>query len=106
MTQTDLFGDPVRQTPPFYNTSHLTGADLTQAKRAAMTQEELILAFFKARAGQLLTPEDALKALSPRTPITSARRAISNLTLEGHLIKTERMRAGRHGKPIHYWMVR
>jgi len=105
MTQSDLFGEFDRINTAFFNTISLKGTELAQVKRSAQTQEDAVLAFFRARPGHLITPEDALKALGARPPITSVRRAITNLVSQGKLIKTERMRKGQWGKPIHYWML-
>jgi hypothetical protein len=96
--QLDIFGS-------YHNTNNLAGEELLKADRAAKGQEADILRFFSARPGQFLTPEDASAALSSRTPLTSVRRAITNLTDKGLLIKTERMRLGKYGKPIHFWSL-
>lgn len=106
MTQADLFGEPTRVTPAFYNTNASSGAELRQAKARALTQEDMILAFFAARPGQMFTPEDAQRCLPPRTLITSVRRAITNLCVEGKLIKTDHTRRGQFGAKVHYWMLR
>lgn len=95
-TQLDIFS--------YYNTNHLAGADLHEAERQAKGQEADILKFFRARPGLYLTPEDASAALSARTPLTSVRRAISNLTTKGYLRKTTAMRKGKYGKAIHHWI--
>lgn len=88
----------------YHNTNHLAGADLESAEVSAKGQEADILRFFQSRRGIYLTPEDASAALSARTPLTSVRRAISNLTEKGLLRKTQTMRQGKYGKPIHYWI--
>jgi len=89
----------------YHNTNHLHGAALHEADKAAKGQEANILAFFRARPGMYLTPEDASAALSARTPLTSVRRAISNLTDKGLLRKTTAMRKGKYGKAIHHWIA-
>jgi len=99
-TQLDIFDDR-----SYYNTNHLAGAELGKAELFAKGQEADILKFFRARPGQLLTPEDASAAVSSRTPLTSVRRAMTNLTIKGLLTKTERMRCGKYGKPIHFWSL-
>lgn len=98
-SQPDLFDHS------YYNTNNLDGEDLGKAELSAKGQEADILKFFRARPGLLLTPEDASAALSSRTPLTSVRRAITNLTIKGLLTKTERMRQGKYGKPIHFWKI-
>lgn len=89
--------------PDYYNTNKVAGETLANAQIAAKGQEEAVLKFFRSRAGHLLTPEDALTVLHQNTPLTSVRRAITNLTIKGWLTKTETMKLGRYGKPIHYW---
>lgn len=96
--QIDLF-----ERGSYYNTNSLAGNDLGLAEANAKGQEADILKFFRARPNQLLTPEDASAAVSSRTPLTSVRRAMTNLTIKGLLTKTERMRQGKYGKPIHFW---
>lgn len=88
----------------YHNTNNLVGAELHKADQAAKGQEADILRFFQARPGMYLTPEDASAAVSARTPLTSVRRAISNLTDKGLLRKTTAMRQGKYGKPIHHWI--
>lgn len=94
--QPDLFAH-------FHNTVKLSGSGLVHAKSRAMTQESLILAWFKLHPGLPLTPEQASVALPARVPLTSVRRAISDLTHAGKLRKTTRMTEGKYGLPIHYW---
>jgi|SRR5580698_2987621 hypothetical protein len=89
----------------YHNTNNLAGAELHKADQCAKGQESDILAFFRARPGMYLTPEDASAALSARTPLTSVRRAISNLTEKGYLRKTTAMRKGKYGKAIHHWIA-
>lgn len=54
-----------------------------------MTQEQIILNFFKDNPGRLCTPFEVHKAVLPIAPITSVRRAISNLTKKELLEKTD-----------------
>lgn len=96
-TQLDIFS--------YHNTNHLLGVDLECAEVNVKGQEAAILKFFRDRTGMYLTPEDASAALSARTPLTSVRRAISNLTEKGLLRKTTAMRKGKYGKQIHHWIA-
>lgn len=89
----------------YHNTNNLVGAALEEAEAQCKGQEAAILKFFRSRPGMYLTPEDASAALSARTPLTSVRRAISNLTEKGLLRKTTAMRRGKYGKPIHHWIA-
>ena len=56
----------------------------------ARTQEEYILSFFRSHSGERFTPFQVWQRLfTERVPITSIRRAITDLTTEGKLIKHE-----------------
>lgn len=89
----------------FHNTIQLAGAPLATAERAAMTQEDKILAFFQRKPGAFYTPFQ-VQALAPEmrdVPITSVRRAITNLTRSGRLRKSERTQQELYGMPNHTW---
>lgn len=85
----------------YHNTNGLEGAQLALALSRAITQEERVLEVFKD--GVMLTPEGVLEHFPRGTPLTSVRRAISNLTKAGILRKTDRMDLGFYGAPVHYW---
>lgn len=88
----------------YFNTNRLEGAELAEAERDTRRQESVVLAFFRARPGQPFTPDQVwANAFTAATPLTSIRRAITVLTNRGVLVKTERMRQGRYGKPAHCW---
>lgn len=93
---------------PFYNTIELEGAPLQSAREKARYQEDLVLDAFLGNPAASMTAEDALKALPTGTPLTSARRAITNLCERGRLIKiplSEKLTIGAMGKPIHSWRL-
>lgn len=72
----------------------------------AAKQDEIILALFKKEAHRDITPfemESCLRLNGHNYPITSIRRAITNLTKDGKLIKTSNMRPGEYGKPTYAW---
>jgi hypothetical protein len=100
--QADLFG---ARPPAFYNTNKLAGDELRAVVAAALTQEQRILALFRARPDELLSPEDVMAVLPKHTPLTSARRAITCLTSAGKLVKTSAMRKSKYGKPMHLWTL-
>jgi len=89
----------------FYNTISLTGDELAEAKSGARTQESRVLAYFRAFPDLELTPWQ-VQSKFPRWPITSVRRAITNLTAEGCLVRTHHQRPGPHGKPSYCWKLR
>jgi hypothetical protein len=95
----------------FYNTINLSGIELFDAEISAQTQEDKILIFFKNNSGnyppskihQILIDR---KIIHPLTPITSIRRAITNLTKSGKITMTDEMSEGPLGKPEHQWMIK
>ena len=87
----------------YYNTNQEAGAELRDSRRNASNQEDEILAFFERRPGKLITPCDVEAQLGEAWPITSIRRAITNLTQRGKLEKTDTTRLGAWGKRTHCW---
>lgn len=86
----------------FYNTINETGATARESTARTSAQEREILALFR-RIREPLTPWDVERELRRTWPITSIRRAISDLTAAGVLRKTATMRPGPWGKPSHTW---
>jgi hypothetical protein len=88
----------------YYNTTHLTGFELKESRRKANTQEDRILTFFEKNADKAFSPEDIqIYCMMANRPLTSVRRAITNLTNNGYLRKTNDMKPGIYGKPVHTW---
>jgi hypothetical protein len=89
----------------FFNTNKTTGADLVKARAGCKSQQGEILEFFKRNPAAAMTPSHCHNYLyqNTRTPLTSTRRAISNLTAAGKLRKTKLMRAGLYGKKEYCW---
>lgn len=91
----------------YHNTTQMTGAALLEAVRAARNQDEAVLAIFE-RAGRPLTPSDVWRMTSDaghRWPLTSIRRAITNLTTDERLVRLDFQRTGVYGRPEHLWAV-
>lgn len=91
--------------PGYFNTNELTGARLAAADAKALTQEEAVLRHFRRHPGLYLTPDQVLAVMAPRTPLTSVRRAMTNLTTRGLLVKTDRLKEGPYGSPAHCWVL-
>ena len=88
----------------YYNTTYITGPLLEEAEQAARTQEDRVMAYFEFVGSS--TPSEAwTHVFRCSVPITSVRRAISDLTDEGVLIKTTKLREGAFGKPEHEWRI-
>ena len=91
----------------FYNTIDLTGQELEKAKAQTLKQEELIAAIFKKNCTKEISPSQILEITNRHYglnwPLTSIRRAITNLTEENTLVKLKTMKEGIYGKPEHTW---
>ena len=88
----------------YYNTPHLDGDNLKKAERQAETQEEMIYEYFRSCGGPL-APHHVHQAILPNVPLTSVRRAMTNLTNAGKLVKTAYMVDGIYGKQSHTWTL-
>ena len=89
----------------FYNTIHEVGDKLKESHKKARSQEDLIYSYLLI-AGKPLVPSQILKRLALNCPITSIRRALTNLTNRGLLIKTDKFIIGSFGKREHLWKVK
>ncbi len=98
MKQYDLFNPP-----SYHNTPNMTGAKLIEKEISAKTQEEKILDFFR-RNRTAHTPFHVQRKLMPNVPITSIRRAITNLTKQGYLRKTRLQVEEVYGTVNYTWM--
>tara|TARA_R110002012_G_C11575404_1_gene604830 strand:+ start:285 stop:602 length:318 start_codon:yes stop_codon:yes gene_type:complete len=89
----------------FYNTTSEKGQELKESHKKARSQEELIYSYFLTY-GNPLSPSQVLEKLKLNCPITSVRRAITNLTLENKIIKTDEKVKGIYGKSEHLWRLK
>jgi hypothetical protein len=94
----------------FYNTISLEGLELSTANLKTLKQEEFITEIFKNNPQSLIIPSQVLKAYKriyqKDTPITSIRRAITDLTNKNILRKTSVMATGEYGKKEHCWCLK
>lgn len=91
----------------FHDTINLPDADFNSANEKAETQEQRIFELMKKRPA--MTPFEVMDLYNfsyPEIPITSIRRAMSNLERMGLLQKTEWMKVGKYGKSNHKWIVK
>lgn len=92
----------------YHNTNNESGATLASSNKKAVKQEVKVLEFFKSNSkSDSFSPEDVLQQVDfgKSIPITSVRRAMTNLTNSGHLKKTSIMKQGQFGKKIHTWQI-
>ena len=90
----------------YYNTLSETGEDLKSSQVKAETQKHEILALFEYHSGALYTPFEVQCRMNEISPITSIRRAMSNLTDEGKLEKTSIKKKGDYGKDNYTWRLK
>jgi len=91
----------------YYNTTSKTGKDLKRAEKKAETQKEIILKLFKEK--KMLSASQAwnlfTRQINKSTPLTSIRRAITDLMNENYLKKTSLMNIGVYGDNEHIYML-
>ena len=92
----------------YYNTNDEAGETLQRSRGTTTNQEVMILAIFETYPNEGLTPfdiEDFVRDQEVSWPITSIRRAITDLTNAGKLTKTNDKKLGRYGKNVHTWKL-
>ena len=89
----------------YYNTTSEKGGHLKTSHTRTRTQEEKIYSFFLT-FGQPLSPSMILDKMNLKCPITSVRRALTDLTSKGKLIKLDKLVMGGYGKKEHLWRLR
>jgi hypothetical protein len=87
----------------FYNSNREVGHVLANSHGQARQQRLMVQAFFEAHPDRHYAPHEV--PMPPGTPLTSVRRAITNLTEQGVLEKTGRMVQGTYGKQVHMWRL-
>lgn len=88
----------------YHNTNCEVGEELQTSHEKALLQQNRILSYFQTFPQDTFTPEEVHKALySDNTPLTSIRRAITNLTEAGRLTKTDVFKVSSFGKRCHSW---
>lgn len=90
----------------YYNTTNETGDTLKNSEQKAITQEDKILAFFEAHPLAMYQPFEILKyCFEDSVPVTSVRRAMTNLTHADKLTKTKTQKIGNYGKFNWCWRL-
>ena len=86
----------------FYETINQTDSALKESNKKTRKQEELILDLFVKR-NRPLSPSMVLSQSGLNCPITSIRRAMTDLCKAGRIVKTDRQVKGMYGKAEHLW---
>ena len=99
------------KTKHYFNTTNQDADFVSMEIEKCKSQEEIIFDIFSD--GKQYSASDVwekyfeIKVHSETpTPITSIRRAITNLTYVGKLVKLNETKIGMYGKPEHYYEVR
>ena len=86
-----------------YNTTNESGNQLSLLNEIAIKQEDKVLELFTIY--KKLSPSDVWKYYS-QYPLTSIRRAMTNLSLQGKLVKTDEKKIGIYGRNEFYWILK
>jgi len=97
----------------YYNTTAIKDTDLIKAyEEKAKTQKDLVLDVFKSRSDREYTPFEVREFLigagciHPNTPITSIRRAVTDLANEGLIERTGGKKLEAFGRMNFCWRLR
>jgi len=89
----------------YHNTTAETD-NLMQYEGQALTQDDAVFNFFNGMPGIKFTCEDVHAMVMPNSaPLTSARRAVSNLYNQGIIEKAGKVQ-GKFGRPIYLWRLK
>ena len=87
----------------YYNTNKLNVLDDNKATNRTKVQQEVVRQIFLKH--KKLTASECHCAFPKNVPLTSIRRAISDLKSEGILIKTDLLKEGLYGSPEHIYSL-
>lgn len=91
----------------YFNTTNEAGNNLKENVEKAISQSKRILNFFRAHPNTSFNPFYIQNVLGMKdTPITSIRRAITTLTNNGDLEKTEKKSEGMYGRNNYEWRLK
>lgn len=88
-----------------YNTTGLVGNDLKKANINANSQSGKIMDYLKVNGFNSISPTEAHRLILPNNPITSVRRALTDLASMGLLEKSSQKRMGGYGQLEHIWRI-
>jgi hypothetical protein len=88
----------------FFNTIDENPDELAKSQAQALTQEQMIMKCFN-HYEKPLSPSMVLSISGLNCPITSIRRAMTNLSDNGKLEKTNDYVEGLYGKQEHLWCL-
>jgi hypothetical protein len=85
-----------------HNTTREHAPLLENLEAKAKLQEKVIVDLFVKY--KRLTPSEVYQLVRQQYPLTSVRRAITNLTGAGELIKTDEKKVGIYGRSEYVWI--
>ncbi len=89
---------------PFYNTNQESFKEVFDSSIKTANQSDVIFKLLQT-ANTPMSPSMIYKILGQKWPITSIRRAITNLTDKGKIVKTQKTTKGIYGKKEHLWSL-
>jgi|13_taG_2_1085334.scaffolds.fasta_scaffold278725_1 CDP-diacylglycerol pyrophosphatase len=91
------------KTKNYFNTTGQNADYVSKRKSKNITQEDIVYDIFKSNTK--LTASQVLDMYPKNIPITSIRRAMSNLQYDNKIIKTTDTKLGIYGAPEHYYRL-
>jgi len=90
-----------------FNTTNLSGVALKDCKEKNQSQDEIILRHFRHHPNIKFGPSSIWRWFEDKgLPITSVRRAITNLTKAGLIEKTTNKEMGMFGRMEYTWQFK
>ena len=90
----------------YHNTLWAEGSVLAGYESKATTQDESVLELLQHHPSHYFTAEQVQRSVMEKAPLTSARRALSNLYRDGKVEKSDNQVNGQFGRPITLWRLK
>ena len=87
----------------YFNSTKEDSAYVSERVEKNKSQEEIVYDLFLEF--KKMTASEVLEKFPRKVPLTSIRRAISNILFSGKLIKTEESKIGIYGSPEKYYII-
>ena len=108
----DIMDKAIETMKSYHNTGQIEGEQLNEYEGKANFQEQDVLKLFHKDSNRMLSPEKALNYLQAtkpnqygKTPITSIRRAFSNLSSADKITRTNSKIMGDYGRMVSIWKL-
>jgi hypothetical protein len=91
----------------YYNTTQETGQTLLRFRSQAKAQTERVIDYYRNRPGELIGPSEAWRGTgleAENVPLTNVRRAITDATKAGILVRTKDKTICAYGHPETRWV--